>query len=1420
MKKQLFSVLSFLMLCIGVQAQTTLISPTGDGGFENGATLASNGWTAVNGTTNTWNVGTAAFASGANSAYISNNSGVSYTYSNTTAAVAHFYRDVTFPAGETVINFSFKLRGDGDIFSGTYYDKLMVFSSPTTFTPTTASPVSSGTVLAGATLIYAQAANFGGAYVTISGTLPANFAGTTQRLIFTWHNDASAGTVPSSVDDISLTSRLPGNFISIASGNWTNPTTWDANAVPTAADNVTVTATHTVALDVNNQAAKDLTVNGSLTYSATPAAFGIAGNLLVSATGNLLAFNGTTGKTLSVIGNITNDGTIDLSKTGSILNLIGTSAQTINGSGTLTNGSIGRLVFNNTATVPTINWNWLNTVVSGTLTMTSGRINLGSTNKMTLGTALTTGNNGTLTYTSGGFLNGTFSRWWTNGGTGSATSAGTDPTTATSRYPFINASGINRAAYIERTTPTAGGQYSIKYTDAATTSASSIVDGTYTVQTVFDGSWVVGTEGTTPAAASHALVLLAPGSYVAANGNSRIVGASAILGGTHRNGTATPGAQRTGLTLAELTSGPAYIGANTADILAPCSGAPTAGTAAASSTSICSATNFSLTLTGSTTGVTGITYQWQSSPDGTTWTNIASATSTLAVVSQTAATYYQALVTCTVSASTATTNVIQVGMNNFLACYCITSPSTGGVNDIVTNVNVTNSLGQNLTQASTSSTIAPAYFVSYTNTPLDLVQGSTSNTVSITYGSDGTQYGAAWIDFNRNGIYETSENVGLATISSGGNSTVTYTFTVPMGASLGNTRLRVRGGSDGAYTAAGACNTTAYGETEDYLVNIITPPTCFAPTALTTTNVATMTTDLSWTAPTLGTPANYNWEVRTSGAAGSGTTGLVTSGNVIAPTSSVAISGLTPITSYSVYVRSDCGAGDFSTWSAVKTFTTLANCPVPTGVVVANTATTAVATWTAGGTETAWDVYYGVSPLTVPTATTVATATTSSSTFTLTGINPSTGYSFYVRANCGSGNMSIWTPVSTFTTPCLPPNILTANGSTRCGNGTATLTATSDAGVINWYNAATGGTSIATGTVFTTPTISNTTTYYAEAGNPSIVSENAGPSVITASSTTNSNYGDHGIVFTTTKNNVSVVSSKLYINGSGAITISLRNSAGTEISNTGTISVVGNGSVTPLVIPINLTTTTPGSYQLILKSATGITSICHQNTPVGYPFTSPSGNVSITSGYWYGNDPAHRYFYDVNFQYSDLCASTRTAVTATVTAPPALTLSSSAAICAGSGIATLSVTSTLSDYDSYSWTPTTGLYTDAAATVPYTGTASTVYVKSINDGVLSYNVNANNSVSGCATIASASVAIKAAPTTISLTANPNPVCAGSTVSLSAVPNAVPVTVFTENFNGATNTWSTTNTSTGGTPANAAWTLRNSPLYIKCRNWYD
>jgi gliding motility-associated-like protein len=61
------------------------------------------------------------------------------------------------------------------------------------------------------------------------------------------------------------------------------------------------------------------------------------------------------------------------------------------------------------------------------------------------------------------------------------------------------------------------------------------------------------------------------------------------------------------------------------------------------------------------------------------------------------------------------------------------------------------------------------------------------------------------------------------------------------------------------------------------------------------------------------------------------------------------------------------------------------------------------------------------------------------------------------------------------------PNITSTTPASRCGNGSVTLKAVASAGTISWYDAPTAGTLLATGDSFTTPNLSSTTTYYAEA---------------------------------------------------------------------------------------------------------------------------------------------------------------------------------------------------------------------------------------------------------------------------------------------------------------------------------------------------
>lgn len=563
----------FLMLFsfVFVQSQTTLISPTGDGGFENGATFAANGWQVINPATDTWQVGNVPVSSnGARCAYISANGGAAWTYSQF-SVFNHMYKDITIPAGENKVTLSFKWKVGGEGTTTSDWDNLKVFLSPTSFTPTATAAVSGARQLIGpgaTSGMYKLSSTSWNAETIVFSAAPG-----TYRLIFQWKSDGSTiANPPAALDEISLTSQAPGNFISVANGNWTNPATWDANAVPTGADNAIVAA-HTVTIDAASLSINNLTVQGSLEFGATPTTFNVNGNLTVEAGGEFLVFNGTTGKAIVVSGNILNDGNIDLSigaTTEGSLTLNGSAVQSITGAGAFANDVIRNLIFSNTATAtPNIIWGFNNIKIANNLNITGARINLNA-NKIYFGNNAA---GGTFTAPVGtGFINGSFSRWWTTAATGTAITAGTDPTGTASRYPFITSNGSSRALYITRssstTTGNTAGYLTAVYNDVAGfTTGLSIADGAYTITDRSNGNWQVSTEsGYVYASGTHTLVgFYSGGMFVTSNTAARLMNPNAVVG-TFQNGSTTPVAQRTGITSAQLIAEPFHIGVNAADV--------------------------------------------------------------------------------------------------------------------------------------------------------------------------------------------------------------------------------------------------------------------------------------------------------------------------------------------------------------------------------------------------------------------------------------------------------------------------------------------------------------------------------------------------------------------------------------------------------------------------------------------------------------------------------------------------------------------------------------------------------------------------------------------------------------------------------------------------------------------------------------
>lgn len=259
----------FFILINNSTAQTTIISPTGDGGFETGTTFAANGWTAVGSgtaTRNQWvcNTGATAGFSGTRCAYVSNNTAglpPPHSYTLLTNRVAHFYRNFTVPAGETTITLSFSWIAQGEVG----FDYMRVWIVPTSVTPaygnqtlaTGSAPT--GNVQVGGNFVSQ------GTWTTSSFTLPTAYAGTTVRLIFEWTNNDSLGTTPpAAVDNISLTSAAPTACAAPSQATAYTPGTKTSTTLPAT---FTGSANEYLVIQSTSSTPPSQPVNGT-TYSA------------------------------------------------------------------------------------------------------------------------------------------------------------------------------------------------------------------------------------------------------------------------------------------------------------------------------------------------------------------------------------------------------------------------------------------------------------------------------------------------------------------------------------------------------------------------------------------------------------------------------------------------------------------------------------------------------------------------------------------------------------------------------------------------------------------------------------------------------------------------------------------------------------------------------------------------------------------------------------------------------------------------------------------------------------------------------------------------------------------------------------------------------------------------------------------------
>src|SRR5690606_10682270 len=150
------------------------------------------------------------------------------------------------------------------------------------------------------------------------------------------------------------------------------------------------------------------------------------------------------------------------------------------------------------------------------------------------------------------------------------------------------------------------------------------------------------------------------------------------------------------------------------------------------------------------------------------------------------------------------------------------------------------------------------------------------------------------------------------------------------------------------------------------------------------------------------------------------------------------------------------------------------------------------------------------------------------------------------------------------TAEVLVPGIDNVYPGSRCDAGPVTLVATAadPSATLNWYDVATGGTSIGTGGAFVTPVLtSGTTTYYVAASDGGSTITGAGR-VAPASTATGYSSGASpywGLIFDAYEEFV-IESVDVYPSTSGSFTVELATLGGSAIQTAGPFTVTSTGS--------------------------------------------------------------------------------------------------------------------------------------------------------------------------------------------------------------------------------------------------------------------
>ncbi|WP_218141451.1 beta strand repeat-containing protein [Flavobacterium terrigena] len=261
---------------------------------------------------------------------------------------------------------------------------------------------------------------------------------------------------------------------------------------------------------------------------------------------------------------------------------------------------------------------------------------------------------------------------------------------------------------------------------------------------------------------------------------------------------------------------------------------------------------------------------------------------------------------------------------------------------------------------------------------------------------------------------------------------------------------------------------------------------------------------------------------------------------------------------------------------------------------------------------------------------------------------PTVNTSYQCNVTCASTSTGTSTPIAV----TVSASAATVTDASICTSGIANLTA-SGSTILNWYDAQTGGTLVATGTTYS-PNVATTTTFYVSSASESTGSVNT----LAFAGTGTSSALFKGIAFDVT-NRVKLKTVTVYPKNTAAlspITISLYDATGNLVTGTTPVTfvptlVTGAVGTTSQVVTLDYQIPVGNGYRLVATNGLASTTntLGNSTAVIAYPTSGPirlTGNVSALNDVVATTANATNCFHNLTFD--EICESVRVPVTATV----------------------------------------------------------------------------------------------------------------------------------------------------------------------------